>query len=137
MEYNDMIFTDNDKTRLRENRDAIVSWIMENIVPYMDKNDTLRVDYGETYRCPRDGSSVENYHFRVYGKENHFYFMGDRGTGYVGYAQKFGGFESFKKAYSPYDIYPVVDNWQMIKGELLGQIAERKEAKKSIYAFEV
>lgn len=138
MNYEDMVFTENDKARLKENRNAICKWIMENIVPFIDEDVSLKIDYGETYRCPRTGNPIETYHFVVYGKEHHFYFMGDRGKGYVGYGQKFGGcHESFEKAYSPYDIYPVVDNWKMIKNRLLSMVKEHKVAKKSIYEFEV
>lgn len=138
MDYGDMRFTENDKKRLLENRDAICAWIMENIVPAIDDDESVRVDYGGTYRCPRSGTPTEMYHFVVYGKKNHFYFMGDKGTGYIGYGEKFGGcHEPFEKAYSPYDIYPVVDNWKMIKQVLLSTVEERKRAKKSIYSFEV
>ena len=138
MRYEDMVFTDNDKSRLKENRDAICSWIMENIVPFMDEDDTLRIDFGPIYRCPRTGTRIETYHLAVYGRKHNFYFMGDRGSGFIGYGEKFGGlYDPFEKVCSPYEIFPVVDNWKMIKRRLLGMAGERKAAKKSIYTFEV
>ena len=138
MKYEDMIFTDNDKARLKENRDAICTWIMKNIVPVIDDDASLHVDFGDIYRCPRSGTPIETYHFVVYGKEHSFYFMSDRGKGCIGYGQKFGGcHEPFEKAYSPYDIFPIVDNWKMIKSKLLSMVSEQKKAKESIYVFEV
>ena len=38
-----------------------------------------------------------------------------------------------KSVYSPYDIYPIVDNWASIKRELLNGIKEQKVIKKEIY----
>lgn len=138
MNYEDMIFTDGDKARLKENRNAICNWIIENIVPMVDDDDSLRIDYGGIYRCPRTGTPVEKYHLVVYGKPHKFYFMGDRGKGCIGYGEKFGGcHEPFENAYSPYDIYPVVDNWKMIKNKLLSMVEERKRARGRIYTFEV
>lgn len=137
MNYEDMVFTDNDKARLKENRDAICKWIMDNVVPNIEDEDVLKIDFGGTYRCPRTGTPIEKYHFRVYGEPNHFYFMEDLGRGNIGYAQKFGGYQPFEKAYSPYEIYPIIDNWKMIKMKLINQIEEHKKAKGNIYAFEV
>ena len=136
MNYEDMIFTDNDKARLKENRNAICKWIMENIVPYINDDDTLKVDFGGIYRCPRSGSPIEKYHLRVYGSPHEFYFMGSNGSGNIGFAEKFGVYDPFEKA-GAYRIYPVVDNWKMIKSALLNQIEERKVAKGNIYSFEV
>lgn len=138
MKYENMTFTDNDRARLKENRDAICAWIMNNIVPAIDDDASLQVDFGEIYRCPRTGTPIETYHFVVYGKIHHFYFMGDRGSGCIGYGEKFGGcHEPFEKIGSPYKIYPVVDNWKMIKGRLLSMVEERKRARGRIYTFEV
>ena len=137
MRYENMTFTDNDKARLKENRDAICNWIIKNIVPVIDDDASLHVDFGDIYRCPRSGTPIETYHFVVYGKEHPFYFMGDREKGYIGYAQKFGGYEPFEKAYSPHYIFPIVDNWKMIKSKLLSMVSEQKRARESIYIFEV
>lgn len=136
MNYDDMVFSNDDKARLKENRNAICKWIMENIVPNIADDDTLKIDFGGIYKCPRSGTPVEKYHLRVWGKPYSFYFMGNRGSGNIGFAKQFGVYESFEKA-GAYDVYPVVDNWKMIKRELLNQIEERKVAKGSIYAFEV
>ena len=138
MRYEDMIFTDNDKSRLKENRDAICSWVMENIVPFIDDDASLSVDFGPIYRCPRTGTPIETYHLAVYGRKHSFYFMGERGSGFIGYGEKFGGLhDPFEKVYSPYETFPVVDNWKMIKQRLLSMGEERKGARKSIYTFEV
>ena len=138
MKYENMTFTDNDRAKLKENRDAICAWIMENIVPVINDDSSLKIDFGEIHRCPRTGTPIETYHLVVYGKIHRFYFMGDKGSGYIGYGEKFGGcHEPFEKVCSPYEIYPVVDNWKMIKGKLLSMVSEQKKAKESIYAFEV
>lgn len=138
MRYDNMTFTNNDKARLKENRDIICRWIMENIVPSMNEDDVFHIDFGDIYRCPRSGTPIETYHLVVYGKEHSFYFMGDRGRSHIGYGEKFGGcHEPFEKVYSPYEIYPVVDNWRMIKCKLLDMIEKHKRARKIIYTFKV
>ena len=135
MRYRDMVFTKNDEARLRENRDAICNWIMENIVPMLNKDDVLDVDFYENYRCQRTGF-IETYRFRVYGRKERFYIERFRGNGYVGFGR--GRIcEPFEENPNPYDIYPVVDNWRMIKSRLLKMVTERKQAKRSIYEFEV
>lgn len=109
---------------------------MERVIPELDKDDVLRIDYGVIYTCPRSGTKVESYHFRVYGEENNFYSNGN-GNGYIGYARKFGGYEPFETARNAYDIYPVVDNWQYIKSTILDELAERRANKKTIYEFQI
>ena len=139
MKYEDMRFTDNDKKKLRENKKMIVDWIMENIVPNMAKDSKIKCDFGEIYKCPITSSTVKTYHFYVYSELNEFYSGGGVTTkGFIGYGQKFAYMsESFENVYSPYDIYPIVDNWASIKRELLNGIKEQKVIKKEIYEFEV
>ena len=56
----------------------------------------------------------------------------------IGYGVRYGGVESsFETKTSPYSIYPVVDNWSMIKSELLKGVAERQERKVNINAFTI
>lgn len=140
--YEEMKFTDNDKARLRENKEVICQWIMENIVPLLNEDDRIYIDYGGTYRSGREYSwseGVAYYHFAVYGRENEFRTGGGTRTkGYIGCGQKYGRIEqAFEKVFSPYDIYPVVDNWQIIKNKLISEAKRKKDDKKSIYAFEV
>lgn len=139
MKYEDMRFTDGDKKRLLENKQMIIDWVMENIVPNMVENSRIGCDFGGIYRCPRTGSTVEAYHFYVYSESNDFYSGGGTTTeGFIGYGQKFGYMdESFESVHNPYDIYPVVDNWASIKRVLLNGIKEQKASKKQIYEFEV
>lgn len=138
MNYENMTFTDGDKARLIESRNMICDWIMKNIVPTINDDDSLRVSFGGTYRCPVSRKTTERYHIVVYGERHNFYFMGNRGTGYIGYGEKFGGcWDPLEKVYSPYEIYPIVDNWKMIKARLLSMVAELKLVKKNIYTFEI
>lgn len=135
----EMTFTDNDRARLKENKQAIIDWIKLNIVPFIDDDSKIECDFGGTYRCPRTGRSVDNYHFYVYGKEREFYSGGGHRTkGTIGFGEKFGYMsESFESVNSPYDIYLVVNNWKFIKRTLLDGVAAQERNRKSIYEFEV
>ena len=117
----------------------IIDWITENVVPHMDADSTIKCDFGGTFRCPRTKTPVELYHFWVFSESRSFYSGGGTMTkGTIGYGQKFGYQDrSFESVNSPYDIYPIVDNWSMIKNKLLNGIEEQKTSRKSIYDFEV
>lgn len=138
-DYIDMNFTDRDRAQLKLNRDQIVQWIMENIVPMLNEDDHIYVDFGGTYSCPRTYSTIDNYHFAVYGSERNITSGGGRKTkGYIGYGEKFGGIsQSFESTESPYEIYPVVDNWTTIKMCLMTRLKQIQEDKDAIYQFRV
>lgn len=139
MDYTELHFTEEDKQRLLQNKEEMVKWIMDNIVPFIQEDSKIKIDFGGIYHCPRSYSSVENYHFYVYGSKQKFYSGGGSNTeGYIGFGEKFGGIsEAFETVRSPYDIYPIMDNWDMIKRTLLGSIKEQKENRKAIYSFQV
>ena len=141
MKYEDMTFTEEDKKRLEENRDQIIEWIETNIVPNIAKDDRIIVEFGGTYRDPRSfGDPVANYRLAVYGKEETIYSAGSGSTtkGNIGYGQRYGGIsKAFKAVWSAWDLYPVIDNWKLIKDKLLNEMYERKKNKKAIYSFEV
>lgn len=136
-DYNDMSFTDGDREQLKLNRDQIVQWIMENIVPMLTEDEKIYVDFGGKYSCPRTYSTTDNYHFAVYGSERNITSGGGRKTkGYIGYGEKFGGIsQSFESTESPYEIYPVVDNWKEIKINLVARLKQIQEDKDAIYKF--
>lgn len=139
MNYEDMKFTNDDKEKLKENKRMIIDWIKENIIPNMEKGSKIKCDFGGIYRCPRTNSTVELYHFWVYSEPKEFYSGGGTTTkGTIGYGQKFGYIsQSFESVSSPYDIYPIVDNWSIIKNVLLNEIKNQKIIKNSIYNFSV
>ena len=136
-DYSDMNFTDKDRTQLKLNRDQIVQWIMENIVPMLSEDEKIHIDFGGKYSCPRSSSVIDNYHFAVYGSERNITSGGGRKTkGYIGYGEKFGGIsQSFESTESPYEIYPVVDNWTTIKMCLMTRLQEMEKEKEAIYNF--
>lgn len=105
-DYSNMNFTDRDRTQLKLNRDQIIQWIMENIVPMLKEDDRIYVDFGGTYSCPRTYSTIDNYHLAVYGSERNITSVGGRKTkGYIGYGEKFERiYQSFESTESPYEI---------------------------------
>lgn len=139
MDYKDMIFTKEDREALKRNKKHIIDWIMKNIVPNMQSNSKIKCDFGGTYISPRTNAKVALYHFYVFNESKEFYSGGGTVTnGYIGYGGKFGYMsESFESVTSPYDIYPIVDNWSLIKKTLLHEIEEQKRNKDVIYNFEV
>ena len=138
-DYNDMSFTDRDREQLKLNREQIVQWIMENIVPMLSEDEKIHIDFGGKYSCPRSSSVIDNYHFAVYGSERNITSGGGRKTkGYIGYGEKFGGIsQSFESTGSPYEIYPVVNNWKEIKINLMTRLKQIQEDKDAIYQFSV
>lgn len=134
-----MHFTDNDKEKLKENKRMIIEWITENIIPNMDEDSQIKCDFGDTYRCPRTYTTVESYHFWVFSEPRKFFSGGGRTTdGTIGYGRKFGYMdESFESVNSPYDIFPIVDNWGLIKATLLNELEAQKANRRVINQFEV
>ena len=140
MEYSDLNFNDDEKKRIINNKKAIVSWIMNNVVLNIRDDDVIRIDYGGTYISPRGFSKpVNNYHIAVYGREQNFRNGGGKNTsGYIGIGEKYGMIsESLENCTCAWDIYPIMDNWQLIKSELLYKVEELKKSKAAIYEFEV
>ena len=139
MNYEDMHFTDNDKEKLKENKRMIIEWITENIIPNMDEDSQIKCDFGDTYTCPRTYTTVESYHFWVFSEPRKFFSGGGRTTdGTIGYGRKFGYMdESFESVNSPYDIFPIVDNWGLIKATLLNELEAQKANRRVINQFEV
>lgn len=139
IDYNNMNFTDKDREQLKSNRNQIVQWIMENIVPMLTEDEKIYVDFGGKYSCPRSSSVTDNYHFAVYGREYIFMSGGGRKTkGYVGYGEKFGGIsQAFETTCSPYEIYPIMDNWKEIKNSLVTRLKQIQEYKGAIYQFSI
>jgi hypothetical protein len=45
--------------------------------------------------------------------------------------------ESFESVNSPYDIFPIVDNWGLIKATLLNELEAQKANRRVINQFEV
>lgn len=140
MRYDNLVFTDADRERLKENRDAINAWIMENVVPHLSNDERVIIDYGDEYRAPGawDNTTTE-YHFAVYGEDHKFYSGGGRTThGYVGIGEKYGGLsDALQTVGSPYKLYPIIANWDLIKSHLLTEIKNREKCKNRIHEFTV
>lgn len=138
MNISDMVFTDEDREKLIENRKKIFDWIKENIISQLTEDDKITIDYGGTYMGMRSYESTTNYHLVVFGKKSSVYYTSERYEGYIGIGEKYGDItRMFDDAESPRDIYPVIDNWELIKNTLLKEVAERREKKKIIYEFKI
>lgn len=140
MDLDNMIFSAEDKENLKENRNKINAWIMENIVPKLAPNERIHVDYGGRYKARNDWTEgTTRYHFAVYGEEQTFYSGGgDKTKGYVGVGQKYGGIShALQTVGNPYDLYPIIENWTHVKSCLVNEANARANARKSIQNFEV
>ena len=140
--YDNMHFTEAEEKALIQNRDKICAWIKENIIPKLEPTeyDRIKIDFGGVYRSYNDfGKGTTEYLFAVYGAPTDIYFNGRVNKDIsIGYGVRYGGVESsFETKTSPYSIYPVVDNWSMIKSELLKGAAERQERKANINSFTI
>ena len=138
MNYDEIVFSKEDRVRLNENRDSICKWIEKNILPKLQKDDVIRIDFGGVYSSCRSFDTTTNYHFAVYGDpERKIRSMFDSYDGQIGFGEKFGGIGTpFDKAFSR-EIYVVMDNWQMIKQTLLTEVDARIKGRESIHAFQV
>lgn len=140
MEYDNLIFTDAEKERLKENRNAVNAWIMENVVPHLAKEERIIIDYGDSYKAPGSFSEpTTEYHFAVYGEEHQFYSGGGRQSkGYIGIGQRYGGIShAMQTVGNAYDLYPIFANWTLIKNRLLREVEDRKTKRMEIYSFTV
>jgi len=139
MNYEDMTFTTEDKQQLKKNRDDICNWIKENILTRLLKDERIIIDFGGDYMGMRSYESTKNYHFSVFGSENTFFTGGGTRTrGQIAVGFKYSIVDcAFENVDSPYEIFPFVDNWKFLKDELLREVAEREDNRKSIYSFTV
>jgi hypothetical protein len=136
MDIDNMVFSKDDKEQLKENRNKINEWIMENIVPKLAINESIQVDYGGYYRARGDfGEGTTMYHFAVYGEERSFSSSGgERTRGYVGIGEKYGGIShAIQVVGNPYELYPIIENWEHIKSCLINESNARANAKKNGY----
>lgn len=139
MKYENMEFTENEKEQLNKNKEMIIAWIMENIVPKMNENSHIMCDFGGVFTSSTTYNSTTEYHFAVYSSPQDFTTLGGgrKTHGIIGYGEKFGYIcESFESVFLPYQIFSVIDNWTLIKRELLKGLEEQQTTKKSIFSFE-
>ena len=139
MDYSDMHFSKEDAEQLVINRDKICEWIMQNIVPELDEDDYIMINYGGEYLGARSCIKTTNYHIAVYGKEREFISGGGIKTqGCIGIGEKYGYISyALKDRPSPYDIYPIVANWKNLKNEMNRQLLIKRSNRERIYEFEV
>ena len=138
-DYSDMHFSKEDTEQLIANRDKICEWIMQNIVPELDEDDHIMIDYGGEYLGVRSYTKTTNYHIAVYGKEREFTSGGGTRTqGHIGIGERYGYIShALKGKTNPYDIYPIVVNWRNLKDEMTSQLHRKKSNRRKIYTFEV
>ena len=138
MRYDNLVFTETDKERIRENIKSINQWIIDNVVPYLAEDERIYIDYGDKYQAPGSWDSTTDFHLAVYGKENTIYGYSRKSTGYVGIGDKYGGIsDAILTVSSPYRLFPVIDNWTLIKNRLLREVEDRKTKRMEIYSFTV
>lgn len=144
MDYSNMKFNEMERAALIENRKAICEWIRNKIVPKMPHDTKIAVGFGGTHRCVRSYSTTPMYQLVVHSEPHKYY--GDSSCGYkdehiqIGLIRQFGRANNLESGYtskSPYDILPIVDNWNSIKGELLWRCSSLESQNKNIFNFTV
>lgn len=142
-DYGNMLFTETERKELVNARKKICDYVISEIIPNMVAQKSIKIDFGGRYVSPRNWSSnaTTNYHFYIYAEPHHFY--GDGSCGYkdrdisIGFSEKYGYVNDFEKTNSPYNIYPIVDNWSEIKSEIRHQLSRMIDDNAMVMNFEV
>ena len=134
--YDNMIFTDEQRESLIKHRDAIIGYIEKEILPFIDQE--IRVEFGGMYDI-YTWKKTSNYKFIVAPKNNPLtdYNSKEFKKYYIGILEKFGCFENLEEKKSPYILLPLIDYWQDIKRELLYQKETQAKQRDKIINFEV
>ena len=143
MSYRDKVwqmkFSKEEEKALIAQRDLIIKWVMENIVPKIPKGECLRVDFGDSVKDPKTWERTTEYHFGAFGTKHHFWGDLDEKTmGFVGWGEWFGNLmHAFEDITHPAYIFPVVDNWREIKQMMLDEVAKLEKSHSSIANFTI
>lgn len=133
--YDNMIFTDEQRESLIKHKQSIISYIETEIMPFIDQE--IRVEFGGVYVSGFYKTS--NYKFIVVPKNNPLtdYNSKEHKNYYIGILEKFGTWENLEDRKSPYILLPLIDYWQDIKRELLYQKEMQAKQRDKINNFEV
>lgn len=134
-----MQFSDEERKVLKAQRDLVVKWIMDNIVPRIPKGEHILIDFGDRYKAPTAWDWTTEYHFGVYGEPHSFWADHDDNiTGYVGFGELYGGLgHAVEHLKSPYDIFPIINNWKVIKQNLFEEVCRLEDKHSSIANFTI
>lgn len=135
--YDNMIFTDEQREALIKHKQAIIEYIEKQILPFIDQE--IRVEFGGMHVSIYNWNKTSNYKFIVAPKNNPLtdYNSKEYKKYNIGILERFGTFENLEDKKSPYILLPLIDYWQDIKRELLNQMEMQAKQRDKISSFEV
>lgn len=109
-------FTEQEKVKIAQNRDNIISWIKENICEKLGEHDHIFVDFNSKYSRNDNGIRL------------HVYANGQ-------IKLEIGRHKDDLENMSTIDIMNVMAEWQNIKNSLIDQVKALQEVRDSIDDF--
>lgn len=126
-------YTEAEKARIRQSCEQIRDYCLAEIVPLMQKYETIKIDFGGIYRCPRTGTPIEKYHFLITQEGK---YCEDK-CYYVLTATQFGSYDPIETSWLNTKM-AVLENWKsLIKPRILAEIEKRKKVSSMIMNFEI
>lgn len=130
-------FSPEEEKRLLENRDKIVKFINDEIVPYL-KADII-INFGDTYQSSHYNYPTKEWHLicSVVEKIHYDMIRDEKQTGHISYTKCYGDYNilDFCKKYDY--LYALIENWADIKDALLKNIEKQKNIHSNIMNFSI
>ncbi len=126
MDYDKIVFTKEEKTKIKEHIKEIENYIKENIVPILNEGEKIEIDYGGDYWGCRSSYKTTNYHLYIKNEKDYE----------IMFARKYGNWEKLEKVYEN-DLFSIIDNWELIKGILNDKKEEKRENRELLKNFRV
>lgn len=116
-----MTFSDIEEEKLIKNRDAIITWVQENILPSLE----LYKHYAVIETNNHYGKYCNLWYFRVSNKDG------------IECGFNLGGMKNLDMITNPDNLYIIISQWKKVKEQLIKELNERKHIEEVIYNFEV
>lgn len=134
-----MEYTQEEKNLIADKAMEIEIWIEHNIVPYIGKR--IRLEFGETYVNPRNGSATSTYKLIVCPTDDP---INEYGANYkvensfcVGSAERFGSYCPLESINRRDAAVYIIRNWGSIKQQLLDEVAAQKSFIEELKNFRI
>ncbi len=130
-----IIFTTEQKEQIRQNALAIERYIVKNVVPRL--TDSIRLEFGGIHYGPQIRNTTLVHTLVVLNKTKGFYSeWNKKRKAYVGLETGFGPAYVLSSCYI-YDLYDLLQNWQILKTKLEQAIENQNTINTFITNFEV
>lgn len=124
-----MVFSDEEKQKLVQIKNNMYSWLEEKQKLIDGTNHQITVSFGPIYTSVV-GDETKSYHVTIMGK--------DHRESKIWFGNRFSICDDhFKRLYNPNYIYPIMDNWDYIKGEINSYINRIDNVKSKINNFKI